>query len=93
MFLTSSRYATAGTCTVRTTHGVSVTVIRLPVRAAPAIRGFHPRSDGQRLDGVAAHYLADATTFWRLCDASGAVAPDALAARERVAVPRAQGGG
>ena len=91
MFLANSRYATAGTYTVRTTHGVSVTVIRMPVRAAPAIRGFHTRTEGQRLDGIAAHYLADATGFWQLCDASEAIAPDALAARETIAVPTDQG--
>jgi hypothetical protein len=36
---------------------------------------------------IAAHYLADATTFWRLCDANNAIAPDALAARDQVGIP------
>jgi hypothetical protein len=87
MFLSNSRYANAGTYTVRTTRGASVTVTRLPVRSRPSIRGFHPRTDNQRLDGIAAHYLADATAFWRLCDAGAAVAPNAMAARDRIAVP------
>ena len=60
---------------------------RLAVRSRPAIRGFHPRTEGQRPDALAAHYLADATAFWRLCDAGDALAPDALAARDLVAVP------
>ena len=64
-----------------------MTAVRLPIRSAPAIRGDHPRIDGQRLDLLAAHYLADATAFWRLCDAGGAIAPDALAVRDRIAVP------
>jgi hypothetical protein len=35
----------------------------------------------------AAHYLADATAFWRLCDAGDATAPDAHAVRDDVAIP------
>jgi hypothetical protein len=60
---------------------------RLPVRARPSIRRVHQRTDEQRPDGIAAHYLADATAFWRLCDAGGAVVPDALAARDLIAIP------
>jgi hypothetical protein len=87
MFAPNSRYAIAGTYTIRTAKGANVTVSRLPVRARPLVRGLHTRTEGQRPDGIAAHYLADATAFWRLCDAGDAVAPDALAARDRVAVP------
>jgi hypothetical protein len=86
MFFPNSRYAKAATYRIDTARG-EVAVCRLPVRTRPAIRGFHPRTDGQRPDGIAANYLADATHFWRLCDAGDAVAPDALAVRDRVAVP------
>ena len=88
MFPKNSRYAGAPTYAVRTAHGELVTAIRLPRRAAPLVRGIHPRSDGQRPDHVAAHFLADATAFWRLCDAGGTIAPDALAARDRIAIPK-----
>jgi hypothetical protein len=54
--------------------------------------GVHARTEGQRLDHIAAHFLADATAFWRLCDASEVIAPDALAASEVVAIPRDGGG-
>ncbi len=91
MFSRNSRYAKAGTYTIRTSSGVSVAVSKLPIRARPAIRAFHQRSDGQRPDGIAAHYLADATSYWRLCDAGDAVAPDALAVRDRVALPAKEG--
>jgi len=87
MFAPNSRYARAATYTVSTSRGTTVTAIRLPVRGAPQVRGVHPRSEGQRLDHIAAHYLADPTAAWRLCDASGAIAPDALAARDEVAIP------
>ena len=88
MFFPGSRYATPGTYTARTASGATVIATRLPIRSRPAVRGFHPRIDTQRLDLLAAHYLGDATAFWRLCDASQAIAPDALAMRDRIAHPR-----
>jgi hypothetical protein len=87
VFFPGSRYAGAGTYAVTTARGAMVTAIRLPIRARPALRGFHPRLDTQRPDLLAAHYLGDATAFWRLCDAGGAIAPDALATRERIPIP------
>jgi hypothetical protein len=87
MFSANSRYASAGTYTARSASGATVTAVRLPIRARPAVRGFHERSETQRPDLIAAHYLGDATAFWRLCDAGDTLAPDALAARERVAIP------
>jgi hypothetical protein len=87
MFFPNSRYANAVIDTARTSTGATVTVVRLPIRSRPAVRGFHARNDTQRLDMIAAHYLGDATAFWRLCDAADAIAPDALAARALVAIP------
>jgi hypothetical protein len=87
MFLPTSRYASAGTYAVRTSQGTTVIATRFPIRVRPPTRGFHTRRDGQRLDLIAAHYLGDATAFWRLCDAGGAIAPDAMAARALIAVP------
>lgn len=87
MFFPGSRYASAGTYTVRMRDGTTVVVTRIPLRARPRIRGLHIRNETQRPDLIAAHYLGDATAFWRLCDAGDAVAPDALAARERIAIP------
>jgi hypothetical protein len=88
MFTATSRYARAATVTVTAARGDTVAAVRLPVRPRPALGAVHPRTEGQRLDHIAAHYLADATGYWRLCDASDALAPDALAARERVEVPK-----
>ena len=87
MFTRTSRYANAGTYATRTAGGATVIATRLPIRPPPPIRGFHTRLDTQRPDLLAAHYLGDATAFWRLCDAGDAVAPDALAARTQIAVP------
>jgi hypothetical protein len=87
MFSANSRYAKAAIYTARAGRGTTVTAVRLPVRPHPGVRRVHRRDDTQRLDLVAAHYLGDASASWRLCDASGTLAPDALAARALVAVP------
>ncbi len=87
MFSPNSRYASAGTYTARTATGRVVSVTRLPIRTRPPTRGVHMRNDSQRLDLLAAHYLGDATAFWRLCDAADTVVPDALAVRDRIAIP------
>jgi hypothetical protein len=88
MFFPNSRYVNAGSYAIER-RGVSVLVTRFAVRPRPAVRGFHRRTETQRLDLIAAHYLGDATAGWRLCDASGTLAPDALGARDLVAIPKA----
>lgn len=90
MFLPNSRYAEAGTYEVTLPDGTSVTVVRAPAPARDAVVGWHRRDDGERLDLVAHRFLGDATAGWRLCDANGVIAPDALAARELVAIPRVE---
>ena len=87
MFSPRSRYAGAGTCTVRSARGRTEIAIRLPMRPRPPVRGFHQRHDGQRADHIAFRHLGDATAFWRLCDAGGALVPDTLGARDLIAVP------
>ena len=91
MFFPGSRYEKTGTYTVTKADGIMVTVTKLPLPVQSPVLGFHRRLEGQRLDLIAAHYLNDATTFWRLCDANNAMVPDALAAHDLVGIP-AQGG-
>jgi hypothetical protein len=87
MFFPGSRYETASVITVTRDDGTVVRAVRPPLREAPAIATLHRRIDGQRLDHIAAHYLQDATAFWRLCDTANAMSPDALGARGAVPVP------
>lgn len=87
MFSPNSRYADAGTYTVELPSGAKVAATRLPLPHRGRLLGFHRRLEGQRLDILANHYLADPTAFWRLCDANGAISPDALAARDLVGIP------
>jgi hypothetical protein len=88
MFFPGSRYADAGTTTATRKDGTTVAVTRIPDPRHPALRGFHRRTESQRLDHIANRYLKDPDGFWRLCDASGTIAPDALASRELIGVPR-----
>jgi hypothetical protein len=87
MFFKGSRYEKMETYTATKEDGTEVTVAKLPLPSEPSLLGYHPRKQGERLDHLAARYLSDATAFWRLCDASNAMLPDALAARPLVGVP------
>ena len=87
MFFPGSRYINMATYQVVKSDGSMVTVTRLPLPANPPLLGYHPRQSGQRLDLIAAHFLKDATTFWKLCDANDSVVPDALAVHRLVAIP------
>ena len=87
MFFPGSRYAATGTYPVARPDGTTVPAARLPLPGPALVLGYHRRLAGQRLDLIAAHYLADATQFWRLCDANGSVVPDTLAAAELVGIP------
>lgn len=89
MFFRGSRYEGVPTTRAATADGREVTMVKVPLAARPAtLRGYHRRTGDQRLDHLASHYLSDANGFWRLCDVSGTVVPDALAARDLVAIPK-----
>lgn len=87
MFFPGSRYASLATYQVTVPGGALVTVTRLPLPANPPLLGAHPRQSGQRLDLIAAHFLRDATAFWKLCDANNSVVPDALAVHNLISIP------
>jgi hypothetical protein len=87
VFTKGSRYLNAGTYSVPGPTGATVTVTRLPLPTVRPVRGWHPVTDGQRLDLIAYQYLKDPTAFWMLCDANGTPAPSALAAHPLVAIP------
>lgn len=88
MFFAGSRYEKAPTQTVTGASGKQVTAVVIPLdRPATRLLGFHRRTLGQRLDHLAAHYLADPNGFWRLCDANEAFVPDTLAAHDMIGIP------
>jgi hypothetical protein len=87
MFFPGSRYEKTGTYVVTLADRSTALVVRLPQPRPAALIGYHPRIEGDRLDLLAARYLADPTTFWRLCDADDAVVPGALEARSLIGIP------
>jgi hypothetical protein len=90
MFFPGSRFEKTGTYKITQPDGTVVTVAKAPQAAAGPLLGYHRRLAGQRLDLIAARYLADATTFWRLCDANNSVSPDALGQADLVGIPAEQ---
>jgi hypothetical protein len=88
MFAANSRYAQMSTYTVAMPDGRVVTAARLPLPQPLPLAGLHPRSQGDRLDLLAARFLKDASLFWRLCDANNAPVADTLIARPLVGIPR-----
>ena len=89
MFFPGSRYEGAETYQTAGPDGRPVSVVKCRLPAPAPVRGFHRRAAGHRLDLIASRFVDDPTAFWVLCDANGAVVPDALAARELVGIPTA----
>jgi hypothetical protein len=87
MFFPGSRYEKMEIYTVTRADGRTMTAVRLPLPSAAPLLGYHRRLVEQRLDHVAAHYLADPTAFWRLCDVNDALVPDSLAAHDLIGIP------
>jgi hypothetical protein len=87
MFFPGSRYASLQPYAVTLPNGTTVRATRLPSPGLVAVLGYYRSGSGDRLDQISGRFLADATRFWRICDANGAVVPDALAAAPLVGVP------
>jgi hypothetical protein len=87
MFFPGSRYIASPQYNLKFKNGTVVPVVKAPTPGSPAVLGYYRRQTSDRLDQIAARFLGDATQFWRICDAGGAMVPDALAARPLVGVP------
>ena len=88
-------------------HGLALGSWKRPdgMQVAFVLRRFVPSPDefstlqehvvveGDRLDNLAARYLSDAEQYWKLCDANGAIRPDALieTAGDRIRITLPQG--
>ena len=87
MFDPKSRYAALQPYTVVDRRGRMVTVVPAAGNPGETLLGLHLRRDGQRADHLAAHYLGDATTFWRICELAGVVLPEALTEARDIPIP------
>jgi hypothetical protein len=82
-FPADSRYYGSSTLTYVTPTGQSITYLVRRIVPQPGAPNFatvakHVVRQGNRLDLIAAKYLADPLIFWLICDANGAVTPDDL---------------
>ena len=87
MFFPGSRYISSPQYNLTLKDRTIVPLVKAPTPGAPVVLGYYRRQTGDRLDQIAARFLGDATQFWRICDANGAMVTDALAARPLVGVP------
>jgi hypothetical protein len=87
IFDRKSRYAGLTPEVVTDEHGR--TVLALPIVDAPVqgTAGIHRRTQGERLDHIAAARLRDANATWRLAEANDAMAPEVLAERDEIVIP------
>jgi hypothetical protein len=82
-FPTDSRYYGSGTLTYVTPTGQSIAYLVRRIVPQPGAPNFatvakHTVRQGDRLDLIAAKYLADPLIFWLICDANGAITPHDL---------------
>ena len=80
-FPPNSRYAQTPVTTLIATDGRMVAYLRrrfVPPPERFALLREHTVVQGDRLDTLAAAHLGDPLLFWRICDANGAIRPEAL---------------
>lgn len=87
MFFPGSRYLPLTQYNVTRPDGRMVLATRLATPGLPAVLGYYRRNTSDRLDQISGRFLADATRFWHLCDANGAMVPDALATQDLIGIP------
>ena len=98
-FPPTSRYSGLGTATLSRPDGRTVAYVRRRLVPPPerfATLHWHTVVDGDRLDNLAHRYVGDPEQYWRLCDANGALRPDALiespGQRIRITLPEGMAG-
>ncbi len=102
MFSSTSRYAgiPTATVTVPAPDGTQRTVTYVRRRLLPrpqehTVLMEHTVQPGERLDHIAARFLADPTQFWRICDATDVLRPADLEVPQKrvpIAMPPMTGG-
>ncbi len=81
LFPANSRYQSIETTKLVRPNGTEIVYLKrrfVPQPERFALLQEHVVVDGDRLDNVAARYLADPEQFWRVCDANRAMRPDEL---------------
>ena len=81
LFAPNSRYVGIPTATLVTADGTTIAYVQrrfLPQPGQLSQLQQYSVVQGDRLDVLAARFLGDATLFWRICDANGAMRPEDL---------------
>lgn len=71
--------------------GRKVPVLPPAPRQRADVLGYHQRKEAERLDQMAARYLANPAGFWRIADVNDAMLPDALDQVDVIAIPKGKG--
>jgi hypothetical protein len=79
------KFATVYEATDR--RGRTVQALTPAVPPAQPKLGEHLRKQGQRLDHLANHYLADPNGYWRLAEMNAALLPDAVLQQDAIKIP------
>ncbi len=80
-FSNRSRYYGIDTTTLVSPQGAVIAYLRrrfLPEADQFQLLEEYRTRQGDRLDNLAAHFLADPELYWRLCDANNAMRPEEL---------------
>ena len=81
LFPANSRYVDIATTKLVLPDGTEITYLTrrfVPPPERFALLQRYQVTEGDRLDNLAARFLGDPEQFWRICDANGAMRPDAL---------------
>jgi len=87
VFDAKSRYAGLTPYPVRDHRGRTLMLVPTPSAQADLLLGFHRRHQGERLDHLAAAYLGDGASSWRICELADVMLPDALAEAREIPIP------
>ena len=87
MFDDKSRYANVETYVVVDHRGRAVEVVGVPPKPPSSLLGVHVLKQGERLDHLAAKYVADPAGYWRIAEQNDAMLPETLTEAREVEIP------
>ena len=81
LFPPNSRYLNVETAKLVLPDGTEIAYLArrfVPLPERFALLQQYQVTEGDRLDNLAARFIGDPEQFWRICDANGAMRPEAL---------------
>jgi hypothetical protein len=83
-----SRYAKLMPFVKKDRRGRSVQVTPAAPPRNDALLGIHVLREGERLDHLAAKYLANPAGFWKIAEMNDAMHPEQISERREIDIPR-----